>query len=204
MSKEAGKNESSVKRPFNFVHGESIISKAKEVKLDPSLLYEAVIDLSSDGLLTANSINLAAGILLKDLGLPSYFFQNITKESLESILKSIATSLKKSQEDDKVTLSGVVSQVHFDVSKGGGIQWVRIATEGTKESMESVLGPIISGHRREYYYSPNSKYYTYVVRPESVKDYKRKILKSPNSCLVFLLTILRLLKLPESVMKNFL
>jgi len=162
-------------KPFSFSNGEYIINRAKEVTLDPALLYEAVIDLSSEGLLTAKSINLAAGILLDDLGLPNYFFQNITRESLQNILKLIATSIKI--QDGKVTLSGVVSQVHFDVSKGDGIQWVRIATEETKDSMETVFGPIMSGHRREYYYSPNSKYYTYVVSPECVKDYKKEDFK---------------------------
>ena len=40
--------------------GADIIKKAQSVKLDPSLLYEAVIDLSSEGLVTANCIIMAA------------------------------------------------------------------------------------------------------------------------------------------------
>ena len=48
-------------------------------------------DLSSEGLITANCINMAAGILLNDLGLPRYFFENISKASLKQILASIAT-----------------------------------------------------------------------------------------------------------------
>jgi glutamate dehydrogenase len=60
-------------------NGADIIEKAQDAGLDLRILYEAVIDLSADGLLTANCINLAAGILLKDLGLPRYFFDNINK-----------------------------------------------------------------------------------------------------------------------------
>ena len=56
--------------------GSYIIERAQSVGLDPKVLYEAVIDLSSEGLMTANCINLAAGILLEDLGLPNYFFEN--------------------------------------------------------------------------------------------------------------------------------
>ena len=37
--------------------------------------------------------------------------------------------------------------------------------------METVLEEQISGHRREYYYSPESNYYTYIIRPETVVDY---------------------------------
>jgi len=43
--------------------------KAQDSNLKLSLLYEAVIDLPANGLLTANCINFAAGILLEDLGL---------------------------------------------------------------------------------------------------------------------------------------
>lgn len=38
--------------------GASIIRKAQSVNLNPSVLYEAVIDLSSEGLITANCINI--------------------------------------------------------------------------------------------------------------------------------------------------
>ena len=67
--------------------GTDIIDKAQSVNLDPRVLYEAVIDLSSEGLITANCINLAAGILLTDLGLPNYFFENIKKEEIQEINK---------------------------------------------------------------------------------------------------------------------
>ena len=59
--------------------GEQIVNKAREAGLDTGLLYEAVIDLASDDLLTASSINRAAGILLNDLVLPGYFLKTISK-----------------------------------------------------------------------------------------------------------------------------
>lgn len=64
--------------------GEKIINKAKEIGLDPGLLYEAVIDLSTEGLLTASSINQAAGVLLNDLGLPEYFLRPSTRQRSEN------------------------------------------------------------------------------------------------------------------------
>lgn len=149
--------------------GEDIIDKAESVGLDPRLLYEAVIDLSTEGLLTANSINIAAGILLEDLGLPKYFFENIQKDSLEHLLQSIAASIKIV--DGKVTLYKSVANIDFDLSHGSEIQRVRIATEETRDSMEGLLEDQISGHRREYYYSPESKYHTYIIRPGTVPDF---------------------------------
>ncbi|MBU1564969.1 MAG: NAD-glutamate dehydrogenase [Proteobacteria bacterium] len=153
--------------------GEDIIAKAESVGLDPRVLYEAVIDLSSEGLLTANCLNLAAGILLQDLGLPRYFFQNISKAPLADLLQSIATSIKVI--DGRVVLYGRVAQVEFDASQSGKVQWVRIATEDTRENMEAVLEHLIAGHRREYYFSPESKYYTYIIRPEMLADYPREV-----------------------------
>ena len=152
--------------------GAAIITTAESVGLDPRVLYEAVIDLSSEGLLTANCLNLAAGILLQDLGLPKYFFQNIDKVPLANLLQAIATMVKVV--DGRVKLSGRVAQIDFDATQSGVVQWVRIATEETRESMETVLEPLISGHRREYYFSPESKYYTYIIRPETVVDYPRE------------------------------
>jgi glutamate dehydrogenase len=149
--------------------GAHIIHKAQSVKLNPSVLYEAVIDLSSEGLITANCINMAAGILLDDLGLPDYFFETLTKESLEHILSSIAKSIKF--RGDKVVLNSWVADIDVDLSQGSQIQRVRIATKETRDSMEKVLDPQLSGRRREYYYNPESEYYTYVFRPESVKDF---------------------------------
>ncbi|MBU2453091.1 MAG: NAD-glutamate dehydrogenase, partial [Proteobacteria bacterium] len=58
------------------------------------------------------------------------------------------------------------------LTKGSQIQRVRIATKETRDSMEKVLDTQLAGHRREYYYNPESEYYTYVFRPEIVKDFK--------------------------------
>lgn len=152
--------------------GADIIKKAEGVGLDPRLLYEAVIDLSTEGLITANCINIAAGIFLEDLGLPRYFFEHIQKDSLVHLLKSIATSLKIV--DGDVTLYGRVANIDFDLSYGASVGKIRIATEETRDSMEAVLEDQISGHRREYYYSPESKYYTYIIRPETVADFPKE------------------------------
>jgi len=152
--------------------GAHIIDKAKSLSLDPSILYEAVIDLSAEGLITANCINLAAGILLNDLGLPNYFFENITKESLEHILASIASSI--TFKDGKVVLYGRIAHIDFDLAHKNDVQRVRIATEETRDSMEKMLENLISGHRREYYFSPESGYHTYIIRLETVRNYTRE------------------------------
>jgi glutamate dehydrogenase len=152
--------------------GNEIITKAQSVNLDPRVLYETVIDLSSEGLVTATCINLAAGILLEDLGLPNYFFENITRESLKHILASIATSV--TFRDDKVVLYGRVAHVDFNLEQGNDFQRVRIATRETRDSMEKILESLIPGHRREYCYSPENNYYTYIIRPETVQDYTKK------------------------------
>jgi len=85
--------------PSNFsssTRGANIIAKAEGLGLDPRVLYEAVIDLSSEGLLTANCINMAAGLLLQDIGLPKYFFEHIRspKNTLnESTAKEVCALL---------------------------------------------------------------------------------------------------------------
>ena len=164
--------DSQFDRPDSVSRGAYIINKAQSVKLNPSVLYEAVVDLSSEGLLTANCINMAAGILLEDLGLPTYFFENIKKDSLKHILASIATSI--TVKDGKVVLVGRVAHVDFDLEGENNVQRVRIATLETRDSMEKILENMISGHRREYYYSSESNYYTYIIRPETVRDYPRE------------------------------
>jgi glutamate dehydrogenase len=156
--------------PETLSKGAYIIQKAQSVKLNPSTLYEAVIDISAEGLLTAKCINMAAGILLEDLGLPTYFFENIRKESLKQILASIANNLTVG-EDGKVTLVSRVAHIDFSLEHGSNIQRVRIATEETRDSMETVLENLLPGHRREYYYSSRNHYYTYIIRPETVNDF---------------------------------
>jgi glutamate dehydrogenase len=158
-----------------ITRGQDIIAKAESVGLDPRVLYEAVIDLSSEGLLTANCINLAAGILLEDLGLPRYFFEHIRKAALANLLQSIATSIKVV--DGKVILYGRVAQIDFDATQSSVAQRVRIATEDTRDGMEAMLEELILGHRREYYYSPTSGYYTYIIRPETVGDFPKEAFK---------------------------
>lgn len=153
--------------------GADIIAKAEGVGLDPRVLYEAVIDLSSEGLLTANCINMAAGILLEDIGLPRYFFENIRKGALTNLLQSITTSIKVV--DGRVILFGRVAQIDFDTTQASVAQKVRIATADTRDSMEELLEDFLPGHRREYYYSPASNYYTYIIRPETVADYPKEV-----------------------------
>lgn len=157
------------------VDGADIISKAEAVGLDLRILYQAVIDLSADGLLTANCINLAAGILLQDLGLPPYFFAHIQKQSLSQLLQAIASNIRVL--DGQAALFGRVAHIDFDLSYGAEGQRVRIATEETRDSMEIVLEELLPGHRREYYYSPDNYYYTYIIRPETVKDFSKEDFK---------------------------
>lgn len=152
----------------SLVQGAEIIDKAESVNLDPRVLYEAVINLSSQGLITANAINMAAGILLNDLGLPKYFFEHITASSLSHLLESIATSIKR--KDGKVILYGHVAHIDFDLEQGSDVQRIRIATEETRDNMERIIEGMVFGHRREYYYSPESHYYTYIIRPGTIND----------------------------------
>ena len=155
-----------------------IIDRADALNLNIRILYEAVIDLSAQGLITAHCINLAAGILLNDLGLPSYFFENITKDSLKQILSSITSSI--SVQDDRVVLVGRVAHIDFDLGQGSEVQRVRISTRETRDAMEKLMETMISGHRREYYYSRENEYYTYIFRPETVNDFtKHEFRQSP-------------------------
>ena len=68
-----------------------------------------------------------------------------------------------------------MAHVDFDLTQGNNMQRerVRIATESTRDNMESVLEELITGHRRDYYYSPESNYYTYLIRPETVTDFSK-------------------------------
>ncbi|WP_035238978.1 NAD-glutamate dehydrogenase domain-containing protein [Desulfobacter vibrioformis] len=155
-----------------------IIDRADALNLNIRILYEAVIDLSAQGLITAHCINLAAGILLNDLGLPSYFFENITKDSLKQILSSITSSI--AVQDDRVVLVGRVAHIDFDLGQGSEVQRIRIATRETRDAMEKLMETMISGHRREYYYSRENEYYTYIFRPETVNDFtKNEFRQSP-------------------------
>ena len=136
LTPKEGTMNKPVSIPNVLTQGADIINKAERVGLDPRLLYGAVIDLSSRGLITANCINMAAGILLEDLGLPQYFFEHIQKDSLINLLQSIATSIKLV--DGRVVLYGRVAHVDFDLAQGNNLQRerVRIATEQTRDNME--------------------------------------------------------------------
>jgi len=149
--------------------GKDIIATARKLGLDPGKLYEAVINLSSKGLFTATCINLAAGVLLEDLGLPNYFFEHITSASLANILQAIATSIEVV--DGRAILKGSVTQIDFNTTDSTSLQQVRIATEDTRDNMEAVLAEMLSGRRRDYYYSEKKQYYTYIIRPETVMDF---------------------------------
>ena len=154
--------------------GAAIIAKAESVGLDLRVLYEAVIDLSSEGLLTANCLNLAAGILLQDLGLPRYFFQNINKVPLANLLQSIATIVKVVDGRIDACTAGSPRSISMPPSPGM-VQWVRIATEETPgqhgDSARTRSSPVIAAST---IISPESSYYTYIIRPETVADYSRR------------------------------
>ena len=150
--------------------GEQIVNKARKAGLDPGLLYEAVIDLATDDLLTASSINRAAGILLNDLVLPGYFLKTISKSALRKLLKAIALSMRK-DENGEIRLYGRVAPIDFESDDEPGIQRVRIVTRETRDAMEHLLETQIPGHRRAYYFSPDIGYATYLFRPETVEDF---------------------------------
>ena len=156
---------------LSVTQGAQIIEMVERVNLDIRSLYQAVIDLASEGLITSSAINMAAGILLKDLGLPNYFFENLQQASLKGMLASIATTMAVNQ--DRVFLTGRVANIDFSLEHENALQKVRIATQETRDSMEAMLSESISGHRREYYNNPESQYYTYIARPETVNDFDR-------------------------------
>ncbi len=143
----------------------SIIEKAKRCGLKTRMLYECVIELAAEGLLTASCVNAAAGILLTDLGLPQYFFRGLSKDSLKTVLRVIASNLRI--ENNQYVLRSEVSEVPLEME--GGVQ-VRIATDENRDRMEKVLNPVMSGNRIEYYYGKKHQYYTYIIRPEKCKE----------------------------------
>ncbi|MEN6301560.1 MAG: NAD-glutamate dehydrogenase domain-containing protein [Armatimonadia bacterium] len=141
----------------------SVIDRAEAMGLETRLLYEAVIELASEGLLTSRCVNAAAGVVLTQLGLPEYFFRNISKDALKRVLRAVANNVQV-REDDEVILRSEVSEAQFDID--GGVQ-ARIATPQNRDRMEAVLNPVMSGNRVEYYFSPESHYYTYIVYPQT-------------------------------------
>ncbi|OGV72606.1 MAG: hypothetical protein A3K19_12450 [Lentisphaerae bacterium RIFOXYB12_FULL_65_16] len=133
--------------------------------LDPVLLYETVIELAEEGMLTATCINAAAGILLRELNLPEYYFHNISKQALHNILLTLATNLRAIE--GRFYLSS--DTAHLQCTADAGIQ-VMVATAETRDYMERVIGPAIAQRRWEYYFSPRHQYTTYIVKPEKCPD----------------------------------
>ena len=150
--------------PVPVADSGSIIAQARDRGLDTSLLYESVIELASEGLLTAGAVNAAAGILLADLGLPNYFFGTISKEALKRVLWSIAMNIEP--REGRFVLRSEVSEARLSVD--GGVQ-ARIATAENRDRMEAVLNPVMAGRRVEYYFGRARQYFTYIIRPEPCK-----------------------------------
>ncbi len=144
-------------------HG-SIIEVARQKGLAPALLYQAVIELAAEGLLTATCLDAAAWILLTQLGLPRYFFRNLSHDGLKRVLRAIAGNLHR--HEGRLILRSEVSEARFDVD--GGVQ-ARIATPANLERMEAVLNPMMAGHRVAYYFGREHEYHTYIIHPETCK-----------------------------------
>ncbi len=142
---------------------ESVIQRAEQMGLDPRMLYETVIELASEGLLTARCVNAAAAVLLTQLGLAEYFFRNISRDGLKRVLRTVATNIDV-REDDEVVLRGEVSEARLDID--GGVQ-ARIATPENRDRMEAVLDSVMNGNRVEYYFSSENCYYTYIIHPQT-------------------------------------
>lgn len=139
--------------------------KATAAGLDVALLYEVVIELTNEGLLSAVCLNEAVAVLVGDLGLPNYFFQNISKSALKNILRVIGRNITR--EEGRFVLRGELAEVQMDA--GHGVR-VRIANAETRERMESLPDTAMLGGRVEYYFGREHGYYTYLVRPEPCKE----------------------------------
>ena len=143
----------------------NIGDKTKAAGLDVALLYEVVIELTNEGLLTAVCLNEAVAILVAGLGLPPYFFQNISKDALKNILRVIGRNITR--EAGRFVLRGELAEVQLDA--GRGVR-VRIANAETRDRMESLLDSAMTGGRVEYYFGEEHGYHTYLVRPEPCKE----------------------------------
>ena len=173
----------------------SIVAMSREKGLDSALLYETVIELADEGLLTASCVNSAAGILLTQLGLPEYFFRNISKDALKRLLRTIAGNMQR--EKGEYILRSEVSEAHLAVD--AGVQ-VRIATPENRDRMEAVLETVMTGYRIEYYFGKERQYYTYIIRPERCK--KPEELKEEESPFAFHL-ISSGPPIPEATLKRY-
>ena len=141
--------------------GRSLVDVARQKGLDPALLYETIIELAGEGLLTATCLDAAGRILLTQLGLPRYYFTTLSADALKRVLRTIAGNLER--RDGDLILRSEVSEAHLDVD--GGIQ-ARIATPEHLERLEAALNPVMAGHRIEYYFAQEYQYHTYIINPE--------------------------------------
>ena len=139
------------------------ISRAKG--LDSALLYESIIELAGEGLLTATCLDAAGNILLTQLGLSKSFFHSLSKDALKGVLRTIAGTLER--RDGELSLRSEVSEARFVVD--GGVQ-ARIATAELLQHMEASLNPTMTGHRIEYYFGRERQYHTYIIRPERCRE----------------------------------
>jgi glutamate dehydrogenase len=139
-----------------------LLRLAEEKELRSALLYETVLDLAREGMLTAPCIDAAAWVLLNDLGLPAYYFRTLSKPALTSALRAIAANLRWDAEGH----CGLNEQAaHVETSTQHGIE-VLVACERNRAAMETVAGERMRQRRWEYYYAPQTRYTTYIIKPE--------------------------------------
>jgi glutamate dehydrogenase len=143
-------------------HTESIAHLAEQQELNVALLYETVMDLAGEGMLTASCIDAAAAVLLQDLGLPPYYFRTLSKPALTTALRAIATNLDWEADGHR----GLNEQAaYLEASGQRGIE-VLVACESHRAAMEAVAGERLRRRRWEYYYAPHTRYTTYIIKPE--------------------------------------
>ncbi|MCK5802743.1 MAG: NAD-glutamate dehydrogenase, partial [Lentisphaeria bacterium] len=146
-----------------FERSISIGERAGKMGLDTNLLYESVIEIAEEGMLTAHSVNAAAQILLGELGLPEYCFQNIDADTLKSVLRVLATNIRPGpngryllNSQEAPLLSGVVD----------GIQ-ILLASDEARERTDQAAGTAVGHKHWEYYHCHRNHYHTYVIKPGS-------------------------------------
>jgi len=143
-------------------NGTSIAILAEERGLQTALLYEAVMELSREGMLTAPCLDAAARVLLDDLGLPHYYFRTLSKAALMTALRAIATNLNWDSQGHR----GLSDRsAYLEADGQHGIQMM-VAGEGTREVMEMAAEERMRQRRWEYCYAPRTRYTTYIIKPE--------------------------------------
>jgi glutamate dehydrogenase len=143
-------------------HTKSIARLAEQQELKVALLYETVMDLAGEGMLTASCIDAAASVLLQDLGLPPYYFRTLSKPALTTALRAIATNLDWEAKGHR----GLNQQAaYLEASGQHGIE-VLVACESHRAAMEVVAGERLQRRRWEYYYAAHTSYTTYIIKPE--------------------------------------